>query len=172
MGLSHLTDEQIQDYLDGNLPDCEVVIRSHIENCDSCLQKLDNYRFLYNSLSRIPQPELPVGFAGRVTEKVLSGRQSGEQLIGWGRLALILSFAGCIAGSIILLDWSSLWNFATTSLRSSTASLVRICLSSDLAGAGLNPTLLLLAFFVLAVMIIMDRLLMRPLKEPSADNRH
>jgi hypothetical protein len=49
--MEHLTDSQIQDYLDDNVsPDLRKAFREHVDLCESCRQNLSFYRGLYRQL--------------------------------------------------------------------------------------------------------------------------
>lgn len=51
MSLSRVSDEEIQEYLDGNLGSREIAdLRSRLDNCDKSQEKLREYVYLYKAL--------------------------------------------------------------------------------------------------------------------------
>jgi hypothetical protein len=57
MSLPHLTDEQIQEYLDGQVSDRDA-IRIHLESCELCRDTVKGYRALYHALESQPVAEI------------------------------------------------------------------------------------------------------------------
>ena len=49
MALNHLTDEQIQEYLDGNVSK-NSWIAGHLKSCGDCEEQIDDYSSLYSAL--------------------------------------------------------------------------------------------------------------------------
>ena len=70
MAIEHLTDELIQDYLDGNLSESAGAIDEHIRSCNSCRAELDRYRSLSTALSEDVGFELSPDFASEVVASI------------------------------------------------------------------------------------------------------
>ena len=71
MQLEHLTDEEIQDYLDGNLSQkITLLVRQHLEECNRCRQTLKQYQSVYVGLEDDKKFELPKGFARSVVNQL------------------------------------------------------------------------------------------------------
>lgn len=68
--LKHLTDEEIQDYLDGNIISQNELIEGHLENCELCQDNLQKYRKLYAELARDVNFALSPHFAETVISKL------------------------------------------------------------------------------------------------------
>lgn len=67
----HLTDQQLQEYLDGVLEPQQVLgIEEHLWHCDLCQAALQQYQFLYAELQAVPQAALAPDFAARVMKMV------------------------------------------------------------------------------------------------------
>jgi len=64
--MKHLSDEQIQGYLDGNPREDIKEIESHLETCGHCREELERYRILSRSLAEDPGFELSADFAKNV----------------------------------------------------------------------------------------------------------
>lgn len=52
MELRHLTDEEIQDYLDGNVPSGNRYVQEHLRKCERCRKALLEYQSLYLGLKK------------------------------------------------------------------------------------------------------------------------
>lgn len=77
MRSDHLTDEQIQAYLDGQMAARDKTpIDIHLHACARCLHELMIYRDLYSSLEQDSLPELSADFADRVVSKLKSSGQT------------------------------------------------------------------------------------------------
>lgn len=71
MSLRHLTDEEIQEYLDGSLPPENVLLsQTHLEICPFCRESLRQYQRLYVDLAGDEDFELSRDFAKSVTSKL------------------------------------------------------------------------------------------------------
>ena len=70
MESKHLTDTEIQDYLDGNADREESTIAAHLDSCSLCRKNLELYRRLYSGLSDDAGYELSVDFADKVVSSV------------------------------------------------------------------------------------------------------
>ncbi len=70
MELKHLSDEEIQDYLDGSLSSANREIKEHLETCQLCKAVLEEYRKVYAELRVDKGFELSQGFANSVISKL------------------------------------------------------------------------------------------------------
>jgi hypothetical protein len=71
MSLRHLTDQEIQEYLDGNLSPREASLaEKHIESCVFCQECFDRYQSLYAELKREEGFELSNDFAKSVVSRL------------------------------------------------------------------------------------------------------
>lgn len=66
MAVKHLSDEQIQDFLDGNIALADKSLKSHLESCRACKKTLAYYQNLYLGLKQEPDFQLPSNFAHSV----------------------------------------------------------------------------------------------------------
>lgn len=71
--MNHLTENEIQDYLDGNLQSDDTYVKFHLDTCSSCGAQLDQYRALYSDLSA----ELPLPLSGEFADAVI-GKVTAE----------------------------------------------------------------------------------------------
>jgi anti-sigma factor RsiW len=105
MESKHLTDSEIQDYLDGNSGTEWTSISQHLPSCKLCKRKLEQYRSLYAGLEDQTGFELPDGFADRVASAV--GLEEREPFLQRHVEALI-SLAGAIAAIAALLVFTDM----------------------------------------------------------------
>ena len=94
MPLNHLTDEKIQDYLDGNLsPENAILVQEHLEACSFCQEALRHYQALYSSLGDDKGFELCPGFARSVVKKLPAEAETESHL---NYLNIFLTILGII----------------------------------------------------------------------------
>ena len=105
MAIEHLTDEQIQDYLDGNLSESAAAIDEHIRSCNSCRAELDRYRSLSTALFEDIGFELSPDFASEV---VASIEEKGAERFFFRLSHIILWATGILAGIAILIRFTDI----------------------------------------------------------------
>ena len=62
MFLKHLTDEQLQLYLDDEIREENSLIEEHLHKCKYCLQQLETYRLVFAELKSEPEEVFSPGF--------------------------------------------------------------------------------------------------------------
>ncbi|MFQ5823129.1 MAG: anti-sigma factor family protein [bacterium] len=70
MALRHVTDEEIQEYLDGKLSMENRWIPTHLENCEFCKKQLSQYQNLYVALNREINFSLSPNFSESVIARI------------------------------------------------------------------------------------------------------
>lgn len=73
MTTRHLTDEQIQEWLDGTLT-AQSTITEHLTHCSRCQAEVAAYRSLYQELNQTVAFSLSPDFAANVTRRVQAGK--------------------------------------------------------------------------------------------------
>ena len=68
--MNHLSDEQIQEYLDKRESEGRPEIDTHLHTCPVCIQTLQQYQEIYQQLRRDPIPDLSKDFSGQVLKKI------------------------------------------------------------------------------------------------------
>lgn len=69
--MEHLTPVQFWSLVDRDLPDTErQTWLVHLQNCPQCTQAYRSAEYLVSDLKAMPAPEVPAGFAARVSFKV------------------------------------------------------------------------------------------------------
>jgi len=102
MRLKHISDTELQEYLDRKMRRVEdsaadLLATEHLSNCPYCRETLREYEELYASIELCPQPALAEGFTSRVMARLpeYTPRQS--------KYALPAGILGPIAAIITLL---------------------------------------------------------------------
>lgn len=151
MGLKHLSDDEIQSYLDGNLREQEESIAEHLALCEQCRDELQVYRALYSGLTDAPVESLAPGFSDRVLAGLpnRSVRAGGWQLSE--RLVAVLGIAAVASVGIIFLDWSQLLRFVFGSFSSVAGA------AAESTSAHLDLRLLAVAGVILLLIPLADR---------------
>jgi len=107
--MNHLDDEDIQNYLDGNLAEKEPDIAAHLESCPQCRLKVKEYRLLYGVLKVDNTPALSPEFATSVLADIHTPSAEDKKSVSPVR-ALVYSLSGLVAALFILtffIDFSS-----------------------------------------------------------------
>jgi predicted anti-sigma-YlaC factor YlaD len=164
MSLKHLTDEEIQEYLDGNLsPENELLFETHLKICPHCQESLKQYQSLYVDLANDEGFDLPKSFAESVLSRLPAEPEAKSHFkyasIFWTILGIItigitfyyvdLKPLGRVISNIFVPQYE----FGSELIVSIKNSLV-----------SLNGNLSLLAFAGLTLLIIaaLDRALVQP----------
>ncbi len=85
MPVTHISDEQIQDYLDHREVKRDVPLVRHIRQCPDCRARLHQYRMLYRGLKAADEPCLSEDFAANTmrTIRSLPIESPAGNRIGW-----------------------------------------------------------------------------------------
>jgi hypothetical protein len=98
----HITEEQIQDYLDKQDSINTSDIEKHLQICSSCQKNLAEYQELYTVLNSDPFPELPKDFSTQVLSAVSDTQESRKQLFESGSIMAFFLFG--IAASLYFVN--------------------------------------------------------------------
>ena len=84
MNNEHLEDSDIQSYV-LHEPDLSSAAEEHIQGCDYCSRKAEQYKLLFESIRRQEKPEFNFDLAGAVIEKLPQKKsaQSFEKLLAY-----------------------------------------------------------------------------------------
>ncbi len=160
--MRHLTDEQIQLYLDGEVP-CDAGIENHLQRCAICQQRLQLYRAVCKGLEEDVGFELAPGFAESVMARLATTPEKETQ---GSLLNLILGICGTVftlSLALYFLDIKTLTHglvsFAAASIR--FAELFVASFKIVTTGLGDNVGTILFTILILTVFAILDRILLR-----------
>ncbi len=136
MAVRHLTDEQIQHYLDGNMHRDDDATY-HLQHCPACQRQLELYRKVYESLQQDVGFELKPGFAESVMTRLAATSEKSSRVSLAGLILLVFGSVAVADLALYFLEVKALTemlaslstvgiNFGSSiveSLRAATASL-------------------------------------------------
>lgn len=96
MNIKHISDQEIQSFLDGIDMEKRALIQEHLDSCSLCQNTLKTYQEIYRSISTAEISELSPGFSDRVMADLERKLENKSQLKE--TLALIGLF---LVGSIV-----------------------------------------------------------------------
>lgn len=165
--VSHLSDDQIQELLDGNLP---VTLRrelnDHTRACSMCRERLSQYQELYGDLAAPPVLTLSKHFARRAA-RMVGRREIGE--VQFGLTQLFFAIAAVIVafnGLFYFYEWAALVKVFRETGKSMTAFLPSLVASLNPPVAAVDvPTNWAVLAGIVAVLLLLalfDRLVLQP----------
>jgi hypothetical protein len=165
MPVTHLTDEEIQDYLDGNLShQSKVFLEAHLETCELCQATLKQYQSLYVGLKQDQEFDLPKTFAKSVLTKLPIAEKTKSR---FDYFDILLGILGIFIATLIAshyLDLSSLGERLThIPLPHEIGSWLFDAGKNLVAALNGNLSLLIVGILVLLVTGALDRILFQPL---------
>ncbi|MCI0512982.1 hypothetical protein L0128_07225 [candidate division KSB1 bacterium] len=95
----HLTDDRLQDYLDGNVALLAPAMLSHLKNCTHCQGRLQQYRQLFAELKAAPTVDYPADFSAQIIAQ-LPATKPAFNLSDW--LIPILGLTGAIISTGVM----------------------------------------------------------------------
>jgi predicted anti-sigma-YlaC factor YlaD len=163
MAIEHLTDQQIQDYLDGNLTEDAHKIEEHIESCKACQAELARYKSISTALSEDIGFELSPNFASEV---VASIQEKGAERFFFRLSHIILWATGVLAGIALLIRFTDIENvfYGFAALGESGEGIVNVIATSFqklIESTGLDVRFVGMVAVVLLGIYLIDRLIMR-----------
>ncbi|MCK4224599.1 MAG: zf-HC2 domain-containing protein, partial [candidate division Zixibacteria bacterium] len=166
MPVTHLTDEEIQEYLDGNLSHQKrIFLEAHLKTCELCQAALKQYQSLYVGLKQDQVFDLPKSFAKSIVaklpmaEKAKSGFNYSDILLG-----ILATIITALTASYYL-DLGSLGRRLTHILLPHYEIGLRLLDAAKSLVTALqgNLSLLVVGILVLLVTGALDRILFQPL---------
>jgi hypothetical protein len=164
MQLKHLTDEEIQDFLDGNLThERTLLVEKHLETCARCREALRQYQSLYLGLRDDRGFELSKGFARSVIRKLPAEGETESRFRFLNLFLAILGFVVCLGALTYYADLRPLGRAFSHILPRPEFGAGILDLIEGLL-VGLNGNLGLLTFAILALLLVagLDRLILQP----------
>lgn len=166
--MNHLSDQVIQDYLDGNLDRIESMrVKMHTDECKVCARKIEKYQWLFQNLGQEQGFDLSENFTRRVVSQV---KKSALGARPFNLTQVLLWLAGAIIGINTLLYYVD-WQPIATDLKNSTDYLPNIQVNaltetvneskSFFEALNLNYIFLFMAVIVLFLLFLLDKFLTR-----------
>ena len=152
---NHLTEEQIQGYLDDQDRFDLKAIEEHLRVCASCQKSLEEYRKLYTALNTDLFSALPNNFSEQVVSVVSGSRESRWQLFESG--FIIAFFLFVVAASIYFINpLAFLTNTATNIFISLSGFATKIL--PELNG---NLPIFIVAILIFLLVEVIDKKILR-----------
>ena len=152
----HLTNEQIQDWLDGNLSP-QSSVAQHLEDCPQCEAEVATFQELFRELNQPPDFSLSSEFAANVTQQIEAGDyRFSTQLWYW-----IMIIGGFMLGIAI-----NVYYLGTETILAGLAKIgdafVNFLISFEsvknaATSLNINQNLILVAAIVLVCTFLLDR---------------
>ena len=153
---NHLTEEQIQGYLDDQDRFDSIAIKEHLKVCASCQKSLEEYRKLYTALNTDLFSALPNNFSEQVVSVVSGSRESRWQLFESGFIIAFFLFG--VAASIYFINpLPFLTNTATNIFNSLSGFATKIL--PELNG---NLPIFIVAILIFLLVEIIDKKILKP----------
>lgn len=164
MATTHLTDEQIQDYLDGNLShNEESIFKGHIQSCHKCQSELAQYQNLYIGLNEDVAFNLSPGFTSAVMKAVQAEAKKAFLARLWNVLLPIIGIAVGIGVMVYYVDLKPFIKIFRDSLNPNRYfdNTALTSLTDVLSKLNVNLSLIVFAGLSLLAVILIDQLLSR-----------
>ena len=164
MPLNHLTDEEIQDCLDGNLsPENAILVQEHLEACSFCQEALRRYQALYSSLGDDKGFELSPGFARSVVKKLPAEAETESHFNYLNILLTILGIIVTVGVTLTYVDFRPLGRaFSHILPRQEFGSSLLGFAIDLLAGLNGNAGFLIIVLLTLLLIVALDRFILQP----------
>jgi hypothetical protein len=163
MSIEHLNDDQILEFLDGNLPaPKKASIEEHLENCPVCREALKQYQHLYDGLSREEGFVLSKGFARSVVSRIETAAQEKPHInfanVFWVILGIFIG-VGVIIKFVDLKTWGEAIN---KTVLSQFGSVLIDSIKTALVVLNGNVGLVIAAILALTIFATLDRFILQP----------
>jgi len=161
--MNHLTDEQLQAYLDGSPVEDIKTIEKHLETCELCRAELARYRSLSMALSEDVGFELAPNFAADI---VASLEEEGAEKFFYKLSHIILWATGFFAAIAVLVRFTNIEDafsgFGEAGKQGENAfRQVYLTFKQVIESSGLDLRLILMIALVILGIFLIDRLIMR-----------
>ncbi len=170
MESKHLTDAEIQDYLDGNDVREDSTAAEHLDSCGLCKKNLELYRCLYSGLSDDAGYELSVDFADKVVSSVGLGESRGFFRRYANVLVSIIGVVAAIAALYYFTDIPKI--IAGGAWLGWFDSILKGRIFSSMTGyassAGNTVSLIISGVLALVTIWVVDRFMIRSKRRPSS----
>ena len=165
--MNHLSDTEIQDYLDSNIPGEKTGIHAHLDSCTLCRDKLRQYELLYTGLNADRIPTLRPDFAASVAAAIKDELVVSSRSVIWIILTSVLGIAGIIACSIYFVNFTRLLSvFRKLSFRNYFEFSFISEYKEHLYSAGIDVNLVVFVALGLIAIGIIDYLVRRHREKP------
>ena len=163
----HLSDEQIQAFLDGTAVE-PAAFEAHLDACPRCRAAVEEYRHLFSALGAVPEPVLAPEFADSVMARLPELPPRGvfarlRQTSVREGVLVFAAFGAIVAGTLIFIK-PSLWAGLFQGWFSSSAPANRQALTDAkglLATLHIDPQLLAAVALTIVAIGVIDWIITR-----------
>jgi anti-sigma factor RsiW len=165
MSVEHISDDEILEFLDGNLPAPEVTsIEDHLKNCPACQEALRQYQNLYEGLSSEEDFVLSKGFAKSVVSRLQAVPQEKPRInyvsVFWVILGIFIG-VGVTIKFVDLKTWGDAINKTVLS-QFEFGSVLIDSIKAALVVLNGNVGLVIAAVLALSLFATLDRFVLQP----------
>jgi len=161
MAVKHFSEEDIQNYLDGNLSAAERAnFQNHLVDCKLCHSKLDAYKQLYTRMSQEPDFQLSPRFPSLVMARIKA--ESGS-FFSVPVQDILLSILGLIAGLGTTIYFVDISRFAAPFKKffTGTEEMMVSSVRDSVHGISIDFQIILSVVAILAAIAVIDRFVAR-----------
>jgi anti-sigma factor RsiW len=162
--MTHLTDGELQNYLDGNISYNQIsIFEQHIESCEKCRFELAQYRGLYAGLKEDVAFDLSSGFSNAVMKAVQAEAKKAFLARLWNILLPVVGIVVGVGVMIYYVDFKPFIKVFADSLNPGRYfdSAVLSELNQVLAKLNVNLNIIVFAGLSLLAVILIDYLISR-----------
>ncbi len=161
--MSHLTDREIQAFLDGAPMRQASEIEQHLQLCHQCQNSLEAYQEIYRNLKVAPQVTLPADFKSMVLAQISVEAKQLRQSLEWLLFAFAALFS--LVSLIYIIGVDRLKNFVHTGFGDSPGWLTetKALLNDSSLLSPENISFTLMAAAVLVCATLLDKFLFSPI---------
>jgi anti-sigma factor RsiW len=162
--MTHLTDEELQNYLDGNIsPSQASIFEQHLESCKKCQVELEHYQSLYAGLKDDTALALSPDFSNAVIKAVHAEAKKAFLARLWNMLLPVLGIAVGIGVMVVYVDFKPFLKAFGDSLNPTRYfdNAVLTNLNEVLGKLNVNLNLIVFAGLSLLAVIGIDQVLSR-----------
>jgi len=156
MAINHLSDDQIQEFLDYHKEQPETEIATHLKTCPACVRKMELYNQLFTELANDQTPQLSKNFALKIINLLDSKKEKKQQWIETALLVILFNIG--LAASFYFLNPFPLLQKTGNSVITAIGSFFKWFSAS----VDLNIFLLVSIIIILLAVEIVDRKILRP----------
>ncbi|MFQ5864596.1 MAG: hypothetical protein ACE5IW_05135 [bacterium] len=155
MALRHVTDEEIQEHLEGKLSMENHWIPTHLKNCDFCKKQLSQYENLYRALNKEIDFKLSPNFSQSVIARLHEVSAGAFSLRIWHIVLSVLGLMSGVGTTLYFLELKPLLRISTQ-FGSATQEYFNLEVFATIKDyfSGLNMNMSLLGFAILIILVM------------------
>ncbi len=164
MAARHMTDEEIQAYLERGASYMDQVFHAHLGECSECRRRLHEYRALYGALEEDRGFDLPSGFSDRVMTRIAAGSVERTERSWIGLLALAAGIVLALGVTAYYVDFGPMFTQFASVFKPGVQAGVQVIDDANRtvkSSGGNTVSIVLFSLLILAAIAGADHLLFR-----------